>query len=56
MSKYLQKLVSLNPDKFEYIPMEEAIDKYSTYIKHCLESDFNIYTIKSLAQWLTTEI
>ena len=54
--KYVKKLVSLNPDRFEKIDAYDALSKYVEYMMEYVKIDFDIKEMKSFKEWLETEI
>lgn len=52
----VSKLVSLNPDRFEMIPMELAKSRYIDYVHSCKKTDMKANQIKDFNVWLLTEI
>lgn len=58
--KTYQKLVSLNPDRWEAIPENKALWGYirylQAYIEHIEGSDLDSEDCKSFVGWLNTEI
>ena len=63
MGRY-KKLVSLNPDRYEWLLESEVIYKYLDYVlacfRHRMVEDSNradeVISIKSFKEWLDTEI
>lgn len=56
MTLYIKKLWSLNPTKCKFIPLEEALEDYSYYIRACIKINMPEIEIKTFKQWRTTEI
>ena len=48
----VEKIVSLNPDKYEWKDFYEMLDKYADYCQNLTEGDFR----KTFKEWLDTEI
>lgn len=53
MELYVKKLVSLNPDAFDHIPLEMAIRLYGVYVGLMAESERKE---KTFEEWCATEI
>lgn len=51
MELYVKKLVSLNPDAYDYIPLSKAIKSYGAYVGLMVEG-----SEKSFEEWCATEI
>lgn len=50
----VEKIVNLNPDKYEWKDFYKMLDGYSRY---CYEvGTFNGYGLKTFKEWLDTEI
>lgn len=58
MKLYTKKLISLNPDEYRYITLDEALQDYHVYIGHCINNidDLTAQDVKSFDEWLETEI
>lgn len=56
--RYYIKLCSLNPDKYETITAENALDGYTDYLANFSSSlsDISLRQAKTFSQWLDTEI
>lgn len=52
----VKKLVSLNPDKYEMVDMEKAINNYGDYCHYYGHADIINPKMKSFQEWLETEI
>ena len=52
---FVKKIVSLNPDKFGFISLQGALEKYSKYL-FTIHDDRKRESAKSFRQWLKTEI
>lgn len=53
---YTKKIVSLNPNRYEYKRLDELIDLYSSYIVAVTKGYTNGKTPKGFDKWLDTEI
>lgn len=57
---YVKKLVSLNPDRYDYIEKSKAISGYYMYLQSILEQMKELLDIqdipKTFQEWLETEI
>ena len=54
-----RKLVSLNPDKYKYLPLNMLVDNYGDYCFRegtLCESGVHIEDRKSFKEWLRSEI
>lgn len=49
MRLFARKVTSLNPDRYKYTPVENALKSYQDYLKHA-------GAYKSFDKWLSTEI
>lgn len=52
----VSKLVSLNPDRFEMIPIEIAKARYIDYVHACRKTEMKASEIKDFNIWLLTEV
>lgn len=50
---YVRKIVSLSPDKYALVRLEDAIEGYGEY---CISNKSAGYEQKSFIKWLDTEI
>lgn len=57
---YIKKLVSLHPNKWEVIKLEEAMRRYAVYCFDACNSKFKpakkVEDLKTFNYWRTTEI
>ena len=51
---YVKKLWSLNPNKYKYIRLDLAMEKYSRYVVSCIDAGYKEW--KPFQKWLSTEI
>lgn len=67
MQLYIKKLVSLSPDRYDFIPYEEAFKKYDDWINFLIDNTYYVWATKSVQerffnnyksfdQWSETEI
>ena len=52
---FVKKIVSLSPDKFEFISLELALERYHQYL-FCVHDSGRKDTAKGFKEWLRTEI
>lgn len=56
----IEKLVSLNPDKYEWRELHETLEAYRDYCFYCAKDETGYITqpdqLKTFGEWLTTEI
>jgi hypothetical protein len=50
MKFYIKKIVSLNPDRYDFIETSKAHKDYKIYLSFCKEE------LKDFESWLMTEI
>lgn len=55
MKIYVKKIVSLHPNKYQFIKFDEAIKKYQRYCQNIAISPYAT-DCKNLDAWLLTEI
>ena len=58
---YVRKLVSLSPDRFDYINLDEALDRYHEYLVYFTRAHAERIMprdsiVKNFEEWLNTEI
>lgn len=52
---YVKKLVSLNPDEYDYLKIDIAWTSYNVYIENCRKTVPQTFP-KTFVEWLETEI
>ena len=48
--------MSINPDEYKYISIDEAAKGYAEYMKFCIKGDGTLIKCKPFREWLITEI